>query len=147
MREVGRYLFVAVIAAAVALAASWAVRSMTASDHPAGGELHRFMHEQLDLDSAQKAKIEALEAQFAKQRVALDAKLRDANAELARAIAREHQYGPEVSGAVDQSHMAMGELQKATLAHVFAMRAVLRADQAARFDQAVRRALTGADGE
>jgi len=147
MQGVGRYLLVAVIAAAVALAASWTVRSLTASDHHASGELHKFMHEQLNLDGAQTTKVEALEARFAQQRIALDAKLREANAQLARAIAREHQYGPEVSGAVDQSHMAMGELQKATLAHVFAMRAVLRPDQAARFDQAVRRALTGADGE
>jgi hypothetical protein len=147
MREAGRYLLVAVIAAAVALAASWAVRSLTAPDPHASGELHKFVHEQLNLDSGQTTKIEALEAQFAQQRVALDAKLREANAQLAHAIAREHQYGPEVSGAVDQSHMAMGELQKATLAHVFAMRAVLRPDQAARFDQAVRHALTGTGGE
>lgn len=147
MREATRYLLVAVIAAAVALAASWTVRSLTASGHHASGELHKFMHEQLNLDDVQTRKVEALETRFADQRVALDAKLREANAQLARAIAREHQYGPEVSGAVDQSHMAMGELQKATLAHVFAMRAVLRPDQAKRFDQAVRRALTGTDGE
>jgi hypothetical protein len=38
--------------------------------------------------------------------------------------------------------MAMGELQKATLRHVFAMRAVLRPDQAARFDAAISKALT-----
>jgi len=36
----------------------------------------------------------------------------------------------------------MGELQKATLQHVFAMRAVLRPDQTARFDKAVVQALT-----
>jgi hypothetical protein len=36
----------------------------------------------------------------------------------------------------------MGELQKQTLAHIFAMRAVLRPDQAAKFDRAVVEALT-----
>ena len=41
----------------------------------------------------------------------------------------------------------MGELQKATLSHVFAMRAVLRPDQAARFDAAVAEALTRPDDE
>ena len=36
----------------------------------------------------------------------------------------------------------MGELQKETLAHIFAMRQILRSDQTARFDQAVVKALT-----
>ena len=36
----------------------------------------------------------------------------------------------------------MGQLQKETLEHIFAMRAVLRPDQAARFDAAVVKALT-----
>ncbi len=36
----------------------------------------------------------------------------------------------------------MGQLQKETLEHIFAMRGVLRPDQAARFDQAVVKALT-----
>ena len=38
--------------------------------------------------------------------------------------------------------MAMGELQKATLSHVFAMRAVLRPDQAAVFDERIAATLT-----
>jgi hypothetical protein len=36
----------------------------------------------------------------------------------------------------------MGELQRETLAHLFAMRRLLRPDQAAKFDRAVTRALT-----
>ena len=36
----------------------------------------------------------------------------------------------------------MGELQKETLAHIFAMRALLKPDQAAKFDAAVTKALT-----
>jgi hypothetical protein len=36
----------------------------------------------------------------------------------------------------------MGDLQKETLEHIFAMRAVLRPDQAAKFDDAVVKALT-----
>ena len=38
--------------------------------------------------------------------------------------------------------MAMGELQKETLEHIFAMRSLLRPDQAAKFDGAVVKALT-----
>jgi Spy/CpxP family protein refolding chaperone len=142
-----RYLLVAVVAFAAALGATWLSRSLAGHGHPEGGALHVLMHEQLNLDTAQQAKIEVLERQFAERRKVLDAQLRQANTQLASAIANEHQYGPKVAEAVDRSHMAMGDLQKATLSHVFAMRAVLRPDQAARFDTAVAKALTRPDDE
>lgn len=147
MGNLGRYLLVAVIAAAVAVGASWTARNLMAGNDHADGELHGFIHEQLDLDPAQKARIEALETQFAQRRRALEAKLRAANGELAQAMASEHQYGPRVAAAVDHAHLAMGDLQKATLEHVFAMRALMRPDQAARFDRAVSKALTEGNGE
>lgn len=143
----GRYLLVALVAAVAALAATWLARDLIGRDQPAATELHAFIHEQLDLDAAQKAQIEALEARFAIRKRELEGRLRAANGELARAIANEHQYGPRVARAVDHAHVAMGELQKETLAHVFAMRAVLRPDQAARFDVAVTSALTEGGGE
>lgn len=142
MRNFSRYSLVAVIAFCAALAAVWLSHSMAERHHHAGGELHALMHEEMQLDAGQKAKVEVLEAQFAERRKALDAQLQAANAQLAAAMISEHQYGPRVAEAVDRSHMAMGDLQKATLSHVFAMRAVLRADQAARFDQEVSKALT-----
>jgi uncharacterized protein (DUF1786 family) len=68
--------------------------------------------------------------------------MRRDNALLAAAIRAEHGYGPQVSAAVDRSHHAMGELQKETLRHVFAMRNTLRPDQAKRFEEAIASALT-----
>jgi len=147
MGNFGRYFLVAVVAAAAALAATWLARDLTSHDKPAGAELHGFVHEELDLDPTQTARIEALEGRFATRKRELEGKLRAANGELASAIANEHQYGPRVSEAVDHAHTAMGELQKATLAHVFAMRAVMRPDQATRFDAAVAKALTEGGGE
>lgn len=141
MGRLPRYLLIAVVAFAAALGAIWLSRSIAGDHHPEGG-LHALMHEQLDLDSAQRVKIEQLERQFAERSKLLDAKLRQANGQLAAAMVNEHQYGPKVAEAVDHSHVAMGELQKATLSHVFAMRAVLRPAQAARFDAAVSKALT-----
>ena len=61
---------------------------------------------------------------------------------MAEAIAAEHVYGPRVAAAVDGSHRSMAAVQKATLEHVFAMRAILRPDQAAKFDAALDRTLT-----
>lgn len=147
MGKLPRYLLIAVVAFAAALGAIWFSRSIAGDHHPQGGELHALMHEQLDLDPVQKAKVEQLERQFAERRKVLDAMLRQANGQLAAAMASEHQYGPKVAEAVDQSHMAMGELQKATLSHVFAMRAELRPAQAARFDAAVSKALTRSGDE
>lgn len=147
MANPGRYVLVAVIAATIAVGVSWGARNLIANDHDHGGELHGFVHDQLDLDPAQMARVEELEARFAKRRTELEMRLKVANGELAQAMASEHEYGPRVAAAVDHSHMAMGELQKATLEHVFAMRALLRPDQSARFDQAVNKALTGTHGE
>ena len=61
---------------------------------------------------------------------------------VAAAIEAEHRDGPRVSQAIDAVHHSMGDLQKATLAHVFAMRRVLRPDQAATFDRLVAARLT-----
>jgi hypothetical protein len=93
-------------------------------------EMHQLLHKELALDPAQHARVSAIEARFALRKAALEAELRAANADLAAAIEAEHGYGPRVATAVDKSHHAMGELQKATLEHVFAMRSVLRPDQA-----------------
>ena len=135
-----RYILVAVLSAAVALAASHFVRGFVPARH--GSELHQLMHDRLDLTAEQQAKIDQLEKDFSNRRKALDAQLRASNIALAQAIEAERKIGPKVGAAVDASHMAMGELQKATLAHVFAMRAVLKPSQQAIFDREIARALT-----
>ena len=105
-------------------------------------ELHALLHGDLDLDAAQAAKIEAIEQRFATRRKALELEMRAANAHLAEAMELEHGYGPQVTTAIDHTHKVMGEMQKETLEHLFAMRAVLRPDQAVKFDRSVTRALT-----
>jgi Spy/CpxP family protein refolding chaperone len=104
--------------------------------------LHATVHRDLDLTVEQTARIEALEREFAVRRKTLEQEMRAANAELAAAIEAEGQYGPAVTAAVDHFHVAMGDLQKATIEHVFAMRAVLTPEQARKFDRTVVDALT-----
>jgi len=142
MTDRRRLLFVALIAFAAALAGVFIGRAYVAQQAPVETELHTLLHHQLDLDNAQKVKIEAIEARFAVRKQALELELRADNVRLAEAIEAEHGYGPQVAAAVDRSHQAMGRLQKETLEHIFAMRSVLRPDQAARFDAAVVKALT-----
>lgn len=141
MRSGCRYVLVALAAFLVALGALWLGQALR-GEEPQESRIHVLLHRELDLDSGQKQRIEALERGFAARRSQLEGELRAANADLARAIEHEHAYGPDVEKAVDRSHMAMGELQKATLQHVFAMRAVLRPEQTGRFDKAVAEALT-----
>ena len=142
MTRLRRTLLVAVIAFVAAFVGVWAGRALLPPKPAADSELHALIHDRLDLDAAQHAKLDALERQFAIRRQAREFEMRADNAKLAAAIETEHGYGPQVSAAIDQSHMVMGELQRATLEHIFAMRGLLRPDQAAKFDAAVVKALT-----
>ncbi|WP_294240326.1 periplasmic heavy metal sensor [uncultured Sphingomonas sp.] len=108
----------------------------------APSDIHTLVHRDIALDAQQKVALDQLEAQFAVRRAELEARLRGDNARLAAAIEAEHRDGPQVSQAIDAVHHTMGDLQKATLAHVFAMRRVLRPDQAAIFDRLVVAKLT-----
>ena len=142
MTNLRRTLLVALLAFAAAIAGVWVGRAVLPPKPATDSELHALLHDQLNLDAAQQARLDALETQFAVRRKALELEMRADNAKLAAAIEAEHGYGPQVSSAIDQSHMAMGQLQKETLEHVFAMRALLRPDQTAKFDGAVVKALT-----
>jgi len=132
---------VAVIAFAAAVAGVWIGRTLIPG-HPQRSEVHEVLHHQLKLDDRQRAQLEILEQRFSVRRRALELELKSANARLADAIQTEHGIGPGVTAAVDASHHAMGELQKETLAHIFAMRGILRPDQVDTFDRAVVHSLT-----
>ncbi|MEC9356500.1 MAG: periplasmic heavy metal sensor [Pseudomonadota bacterium] len=108
-----------------------------------GRSLHEFVHSELHLSADQETKLNLLESEFADERDAHEAKLRAANANLATAMQQEHTYGPKVSAAIDQVHVQMGELQKATVRHVFAMRSLLDEEQQKRFDRQISKSLTG----
>lgn len=142
MSERGRFVLIILTAFGAAIGGAFIGRTWIAPPAPVESELHQLLHEDLKLDPDQDRRIEEIERQYALRRQALELELRSDNARLASAIEAEHGYGPQVSAAVDASHRAMGELQKVTLEHIFAMRSVLRGDQAARFDASVVKALT-----
>ena len=142
MTNRAQFALAMLLAFGAAIGGAFIGRTFINAAPPVETELHQVLHEKLNLAPAQDAKVEAIEAQFAIRKQALELELRSDNAQLASAIETEHGYGPQVSAAVDRSHMAMGELQKATLEHIFAMRSVLRPDQAAKFDAAIVKALT-----
>lgn len=135
-------LLVLVVALLAGMAGAWLGPQLVARTHGNGASFHEAVHRELNLTADQSAKIDALERTFAVRRKTLELEMRQANAELAAAIESEGAYGPAVTASVDHFHAAMGELQKATIEHVFAMRAVLTPEQAAKFDRTVVDALT-----
>ena len=139
---VRRHLVTFVVVFVAAIAGVAIGGRITAPRQPHGTELHALLHKQIALDPRQEAELDKLEASFAVTRARLEAELRAENARIAAAIEAEHGSGPQVTAAVERSHHIMGELQNATLAHVFAMRRLLRPDQAATFDRVVVHALT-----
>ena len=135
------HLVLAILLAAVA-GCLGAVAADRWLDREHDGSLHQFVHEELVLSKEQNARLEALEARFAVERSALEASLRASNARLAQAMEEEHAFGPEVSAAIDDVHARMGDLQKATVQHVFDMREILNPQQQRLFDRQVSEALT-----
>ncbi|MBN8552053.1 MAG: periplasmic heavy metal sensor [Caulobacterales bacterium] len=126
----------AVVAALASGLATWASVSWIHRDRTPPS-LHAMIHDQIALTPEQDRRIETLEAAFAQDRDRLEGELRTANREMVAAISANQGDTPEVQTAVDHFHDAMGDLQKATLGHVFEMRAELTPEQARAFDAAV----------
>lgn len=113
-------LLIAAIAFAAAIAGVFVGRALLPDRSHTGAELHALLHDEVTLDAAQHAKLDAIERAFALRRTALEREMRAENAGLAEAIEAEHGYGPRVAAAIDASHMTMGQLQRETLEHVLA---------------------------
>jgi Spy/CpxP family protein refolding chaperone len=109
--------------------------------------LDDVMHRELALSAEQDAAIEEIEARYARRKSALEAEMRAATRDIAAAVSEDGSYTPRVNSAVDHFHTTMGELQRATIEHVFEMRAVLSPQQRRKFDEIVRTELLRATEE
>ncbi|MGQ2931015.1 MAG: periplasmic heavy metal sensor [Sphingopyxis sp.] len=137
-----RLLIIGLIAFLAAVAGVFVGRIHVDEPRANETELHALLHRELKLSADQEKRIHLIEARFAARRDALELEMRAANIRLAQAIDAEHGYGPQVTEAIDETHEVMGDLQKETLQHLFAMRGVLDREQAAMFDKRVVKALT-----
>jgi Spy/CpxP family protein refolding chaperone len=133
-------LVTAILSAAIGAAAAWGAMTWQA-ERARPADLHRIVHQQLDLSPEQTRRLDEIEAAYARERGPLEAEVRAANAELSAAIAESRGDTAEVRAAVHHFHSAMGDLQMATIRHVFDMRSVLTPSQAEAFDRAVVEAL------
>jgi nickel and cobalt resistance protein CnrR len=90
---------------------------------------HEWLHRELKLTGEQERALEPVETKFAEKQRQLSAALLEANRALARAMGEEKGYTPRVAAAVETVHQRMGDLQKASIEHVFDMRGVLSPEQ------------------
>jgi Spy/CpxP family protein refolding chaperone len=121
---------------------AWLCARYVVTHQAKGPSLHDMVHKSLDLTPDQSRRLEAIEKTYAVERARLEDEVRAANRELATSIRKGEKDSPELNAAIDHLHMAMGALQKATIGHVFDMRAVLTPQQAKTFDAEITSALT-----
>jgi Spy/CpxP family protein refolding chaperone len=107
----------------------------------ADSSIHNYFHQQLHLTKNQEEKLSDVEKEYAQQKQRLEEVMRLANMELADAIKKDHSFSPEARIAVDKIHKAMGELQKASLEHLFKMGVVLDESQKEKLNQLIVDAL------
>ncbi len=123
----------------VAIAATWLYISHR---HDAGHtDLHEILHEAVPLDANEREILQLKEDAFAQRRRDIETRLRAANGKLADAIARNPSWTPEVEAATQDVERAAGDLQRATLVHVFEMRAGLKPEHRPAYDRALVDAL------
>lgn len=133
------FLMAVAVVAALACFATLRIseRRVTADDVTS----HEWLHHELKLTPEQRRAIEPTEVQFGDRQRKLDAALREAKRQLAVAMAEDKAYTPRVAAAVEHVHHAMGELQKVSIEHVFAMRASLSPEQGDRLLELAQQAL------
>lgn len=130
------------LAFAAGVAGIWVGARFLVPEPAQKSALHAMVHEELSLSAEQEDRLSVVEATFAQRRQTLETEMQKANAELAAAIRVSETAGPEVEAAVHHFHDAMGDLQAATIDHVFAMRAILTPEQREHFDEKISEALT-----
>lgn len=69
-------MLIAIVAFVAALGGVWTGRELFPSPPSPGVELHSLLHDGLELDDTQKAKLEMLESRFAVRRRALELELK-----------------------------------------------------------------------
>ena len=119
----------------VAALTAWAVTQRLPSppeasiQAPSGLSLHEWMHQHLEISSAQHAILDPLESAFESQRVQLRQQIRQSGEVLAIAI-RDAAPDPAILAHQEKLNAAQGRLQQATLKHFIEMKHHLNPAQA-----------------
>lgn len=96
--------------------------------HPAE-DYHEWIHQKLNMTAEQERRSLTSERRYEETKRHLEEVIRLANSELAERILKDKSYSPSVEKSVAEIHSAVGQLQKATLEHIFELKEVLDAEQ------------------
>jgi Spy/CpxP family protein refolding chaperone len=113
------------VAVASSTIAVWSMRSAASPSR----DYHAWIHQELRLTEEQERNLLPSEMRYVEAKRHFTEVIRLANRELADAIGDDQTNSPRVQAAVERIHQAMGQMQKATLDHIFEMKAVLTAQQ------------------
>ena len=131
--------FVAVIA--VAALSSFLTMRWVEARHAAPVDPHEWLHSELKISPEQHRALEPIETKFAARNQKLREQMRAANHELAVALGKGQPDSPEIAAAIGKIHLHMGELQNASIDHLFEMRAKLTPEQGATLLRLAQQAL------
>ena len=146
MKRAPRGLIFLALVAVVACVACWLTAAyLNRSRHSNHGDAHAGIHTQLGITAEQGKALEPIEQRYAEQKKHYGEMLRIANAELGKAILEDRSDSERVKAVVARIHQAQGELQNATLQHIFEMKSVLTPPQYEKLLQATADALSTAE--
>ncbi|ENZ82884.1 MULTISPECIES: periplasmic heavy metal sensor [Caulobacter] len=126
------------VGAVVVSGAHWLLQSA----HPKPMDLHQELHELVPLSPQEQARLQQREDAYQARRRAIEQRVKAANGRLARAIALQPGWTPEVEAASKEVESAAAELERATLQHVVEMREGLDAQHRPAYDAALVKALS-----
>ena len=141
MKRIAGFFFAVV---AVAALSSFLTIRWVEARHAAIHDPHEWLHSELKISPEQQQALESIETKFAEKNRKLREEMRAANHALAIAIAKGQPDSPEISTAIGKIHLRMGELQNASIDHLFEMRAHLTPEQGATLLRMAQQALDDA---
>ncbi len=104
-------------------------------------DAHAWLHKQIDITAEQDSALTQIEKKFAEKQRELQAEIHAGNVELANAMMDDKKFSDRVAAAVERIHHAQGDLQKATIEHIFDMQTVLTPEQAEKLNKLAADAL------
>lgn len=104
-------------------------------------DAHIWLHEQIGITAEQDQKLTEIERNFAEKQTVLQEKIHVGNLELAAAMFEDKTFSERVAAAVERIHHVQGELQKATIEHIFDMQTILTPQQAEKLNKLAADAL------
>lgn len=108
-------------------------------DQPGG---HPWLHEELELTSAQAEKIDAYEADYRKERAELQQAFNRKIEKLAEVLRTTDEYSDRVTEIVHEIHIVHGKIQQLAIEHYYDMLNVLPPEQQSRLREIAVEALS-----